>query len=171
MDTNSLSGSTVLVTGGASGIGLATAKMMAARGATVACLDLAPTQAPLNGFHGDVSDDSVIDVVTEIAEKLGGLDIVINHAGIPGRGTIESPDRRRQRIFNVNVFGMVRVARSALPWLRASARNGGSPAIVNTCSAVAAVGVPGSAPYAASKGAVYSLTLAMARTTCAKESG
>jgi 2-keto-3-deoxy-L-fuconate dehydrogenase len=162
-DGNILSGATALVTGGASGIGLATARMMARHGAIVACLDLDPAPTPLTGFYGDVSQDSVADVVTEAAETMGGLDIVVNNAGIPGRGTIESVEFTEWRqIFEVNVFGMVRIAKSALPWLRASAKNGRNPTIINTCSAVAAVGVPSSAPYAASKGAIRSLTLAMA---------
>jgi 2-keto-3-deoxy-L-fuconate dehydrogenase len=154
-----------IVTGGASGIGLATARLLADRGATVACLDLNPDSvpAPLIGIRADVSGDSVADAVADAATALGGIDVVINNAGIGAQGTVEDNSMDDWRgVFEVNVFGMVRVARAALPWLRASAQNGNSPAIVNTCSIAATAGLPQRALYSASKGAVYSLTLAMA---------
>ncbi|HEX3650561.1 MAG TPA: SDR family oxidoreductase, partial [Pseudonocardiaceae bacterium] len=67
-----------------------------------------------------------------------------------------------RRVLDVNVLGMVRVARAALPFLRESAAAGRHPAIVQTCSIVATAGLPDRALYGASKGAVYSLTLSMA---------
>ncbi|HEV3357622.1 MAG TPA: SDR family oxidoreductase [Pseudonocardiaceae bacterium] len=154
-----------IVTGGASGIGLATAQLLAGRGARVACLDLNPDAVPepLVGVRADVSDDSVADAVADAATLLGGIDVVVNNAGIGAQGTIEDNEIDDWRtVFEVNVFGMVRVARAALPWLRASAQAGNSPAIVNTCSIAATAGLPARALYSASKGAVYSLTLAMA---------
>jgi 2-keto-3-deoxy-L-fuconate dehydrogenase len=154
-----------VVTGGASGIGLATAQLLAERGATVACLDLNPDSvpAPLIGVRADVSDDAVADAVADAATLLGGIDVVVNNAGIGAQGTIEDNEIDEWRkVFEVNVFGMVRVARAALPWLRASAQAGNAPAIVNTCSIAATAGLPARALYSASKGAVYSLTLAMA---------
>ena len=153
-----------IVTGGASGIGLATAQLLVNRGATVACLDVNPeVPAPLIGFRADVSDDAVAGVVAEAATALGGIDIVVNNAGIGAQGTVEDNEIDEwRRVFDVNVFGMVRVARAALPWLRASAQAGNSPAIVNTCSIAATAGLPARALYGASKGAVYSLTLNMA---------
>jgi NAD(P)-dependent dehydrogenase (short-subunit alcohol dehydrogenase family) len=154
-----------IVTGGGSGIGLATAQLLAERGAMVACLDLNPdgVPAPLVGVRADVSDDSVADAVADAATLLGGIDVVVNNAGIGAQGTIEDNELDEWRkVFDVNVFGMVRVARAALPWLRASAQAGKSPAIVNTCSIAATAGLPARALYSASKGAVYSLTLAMA---------
>lgn len=151
-----------LVTGGASGIGLATARLLAARGARVAVLDLAPDGLPgqLTGFTADVSDDaSTRAAVDAAAEALGGLDILVNNAGIGAAGTVEdNPDDQWHRVLDVNVLGMVRTTRAALPHLRRSA----GPAIVNTCSIAATAGLPQRALYSASKGAVLSLTLAMA---------
>jgi NAD(P)-dependent dehydrogenase (short-subunit alcohol dehydrogenase family) len=160
-----LAGYTALVTGGGSGIGLATAAMLAGLGSTVACLDLDPSAVPppLIGVRGDVADDSVADAVAEAAQRAGGIDLLVNNAGTLLRGTVESHDLAEwRRVLEVNVLGMVRVTRAALPWLRKAAQEGRSPAIVNTCSIQAAVGMPGGAPYATSKGAVYSLTLSMA---------
>jgi NAD(P)-dependent dehydrogenase (short-subunit alcohol dehydrogenase family) len=151
-----------VVTGGASGIGLATARLLAARGARVACLDLKPEglPEPLLGFGTDVRDDpSVRAGVAAAVEALGGLDVLVNNAGIGAVGTIETnPDDEWLRVLDVNVVGVVRVSRAALPHLRAS----GHAAIVNTCSIVATAGLPARALYTASKGAVQSLTLAMA---------
>lgn len=151
-----------IVTGGASGIGCAIALELSERGATVAVLDLAPELAPpgLIGLNCDVSDaESVRSAVEEAAKALGGIDIVINNAGIGAQGTVEgNVDEEWHRVFDINVVGMVRVARAALPYLRKS----DNAAIVNTCSVVAMVGMPERALYSATKGAVLSLTLAMA---------
>ncbi|MFG2357255.1 SDR family NAD(P)-dependent oxidoreductase [Streptomyces sp. NPDC048521] len=151
-----------LVTGGASGIGRATADLLAARGAQVAVLDLDPSAVdkPLLALRADVTDDrSVRTAVQEAAEALGGLDILVNNAGIGAQGTVEDNDDTEWRhVFDVNVLGMVRTARAALPYLRRSRH----AAIVNTCSIAATAGLPQRALYSATKGAVYSLTLAMA---------
>ncbi|GGS73751.1 SDR family NAD(P)-dependent oxidoreductase [Nonomuraea spiralis] len=149
-----------IVTGGGSGIGLATATLLAQRGMKVACLDLNPPGDPFIGIKADVSDDgSVRAAVTEAAERLGGIDIVINNAGIGAQGTVEdNPDEEWRKVFDVNVLGMVRVSRAALPYLRGSEH----AAIVNTCSIAATAGLPNRALYSATKGAVLSLTLAMA---------
>src|SRR5262249_14183635 len=144
------------------GIGLATANLLASRGARVACLDLNldGLPEPLLGVSADVSDDAAVRAaVTAAAESLGGLDIVINKPGIGAQGTIaDHSDAEWHRVLDMNVVGMVRVTRAALPYLRRSRH----AAIVNTCSIAAHAGLPNRALYSASKGAVQSLTLAMA---------
>ncbi|GAA3678265.1 SDR family oxidoreductase [Nonomuraea antimicrobica] len=149
-----------VVTGGGSGIGLAAATALAARGMTVACLDLNPPGEPFIGIKADVTDDAQVRAaVAEAAERLGGIDVLVNNAGIGAQGTIEdNPDSEWHRVFDVNVLGMVRVSRAALPYLRESEH----AAIVNTCSIAATAGLPQRALYSATKGAVLSLTLAMA---------
>ncbi|MBE1488543.1 SDR family NAD(P)-dependent oxidoreductase [Plantactinospora soyae] len=155
-------GLTAIVTGGASGIGLATARLLAARGARVACLDLTPEAVPepLLGIRADVTDDeSVRAAVRSAVSTLGRLDVLVNNAGIGAQGTVESnPDDEWHRVLDVNVVGLVRVTRACLPALRESPH----AAIVNTCSIAATAGLPQRALYSASKGAVQSLTLAMA---------
>ncbi|MBZ9645794.1 SDR family NAD(P)-dependent oxidoreductase [Streptomyces sp. PSKA30] len=162
MSTPECAGLTALVTGGASGIGLATARLLAVRGARVACLDLKPDDLPepLVGIRADVADDAgVRAAVEEAARVLGGIDILINNAGIGAQGTIEeNTDDEWHRVFDVNVLGMVRVTRAALPHLRRS----GSAAIVNTCSIAATAGLPDRVLYSATKGAVLALTRATA---------
>jgi 2-keto-3-deoxy-L-fuconate dehydrogenase len=158
----SLDGLAAVVTGGASGIGLSTARHLAGLGATVAVLDLAPdgVPAPLMGFHCDVaSRASVDDAVGAAAAALGGIDIVVNNAGVGAIGTVEDVnDDEWARVFNINVTGMARVSAAALPHLRASQH----PAIVNVCSIAATAGLPQRALYSATKGAVLALTRAMA---------
>ncbi|MGI5447588.1 SDR family NAD(P)-dependent oxidoreductase [Streptomyces sp. CA-243310] len=160
--TTELHGLTALVTGGASGIGLATARLLGARGAAVAVLDLDPAgaPAPLHGFTADVADDnSVRSAVQNAADALGGIDILVNNAGIGAAGTVEdNADEQWHRVLDVNVLGIVRTTRAALPHLRRS----GAASVVNTCSIAATAGLPQRALYSASKGAVLSLTLAMA---------
>lgn len=155
-------GLVALVTGGASGIGAAIAARLAAGGAAVAVLDLNTEGVPagLLALRADVSDDeSVRRAVAEAAAQLGGIDIVINNAGIGAAGTIaDNPDEEWRRVFEINVFGIVRVTRAALPWLVASS----GAAVVNTASIAATAGLPQRAVYSASKGAVLALTRAMA---------
>ncbi|GFJ75907.1 SDR family NAD(P)-dependent oxidoreductase [Phytohabitans houttuyneae] len=128
----------------------------------MACLDLKPEglPEPLLGFGSDVRDDTSVRAgVAAAADALGGLDVLVNNAGIGAQGTVETnPDEEWLRVLDVNVVGIVRVTRAALPHLRASEH----AAIVNTCSIAATAGLPARALYSASKGAVQSLTLAMA---------
>ena len=148
-----------IVTGGGSGIGAATAAVLRERGARVIVMDRSVT-AGEDALQVDVTDDAgVRAAVAEAARRMGGLDVVVNNAGIGAQGTVEdNDDAQWHRVYDVNVVGMVRVARAALPFLRESSQ----AAIVNTCSVAATAGLPNRALYSASKGAVLSLTLAMA---------
>jgi NAD(P)-dependent dehydrogenase (short-subunit alcohol dehydrogenase family) len=145
-------GLVAVVTGGASGIGAATVKLLESRGATVASLDLAT--------GCDVGDAASVDAaVAAVIERHGRLDVLVNNAGVGATGDVSANDDDEWlRVLNVNVLGIVRVSRAALPHLRRSP----SAAVVNTCSIVALVGLPQRALYGASKGAVAALTLAMA---------
>jgi len=158
-------GLVAVVTGGASGIGLATARLLAERGARVAALDLRPDAGPavtgtLLGVACDVADQgSVSAAVATVAAELGGIDIVVNNAGIGAQGTVEdNPDDEWHRVLDVNVVGIARVTRTALPFLRRSR----AASVVNTCSVAGWAGLPRRALYSASKGAVLALSLAMA---------
>ncbi len=153
-----------LVTGGASGIGLAIAQEFVAEGAFVAVLDQAPE--PPIGLDGMVyvcadvtADDQVRAAVEAAASRLGGLDLLVNNAGVGAQGTVvDSTDEEWHRVLDVNVVGTARVSRAAWPHLIASGRG----AVVNICSIAATAGLAERAVYSASKGAVLSLTRAMA---------
>ncbi len=156
-------GLVAVVTGGASGIGAATAALLADRGARVAILDRDVAHVDVTAVIAitcDITSATAVDAaVAEVARTLGGIDIVVNNAGIGAVGDVAAnSDEEWHRVFDVNVVGIARVSRAALPYLRQSAH----AAIVNVSSVVAVVGVPQRAVYAASKGAVAALTLAMA---------
>ncbi|MFF3177045.1 SDR family NAD(P)-dependent oxidoreductase [Streptomyces sp. NPDC057900] len=158
-----LAGLRALVTGGASGLGRATARRLTAQGARVVVLDRAG-EAPAGAaglVRADLADDA--SVRTAVAEALdvlgGGLDILVNNAGIGAQGAVQdNDDAEWHRVLDVNVVGLVRVTRAALPALRASAHG----AVVNIGSIAATAGLPQRALYTASKGAILSLTRAMA---------
>uniref|UniRef100_UPI003F49A032 SDR family NAD(P)-dependent oxidoreductase n=1 Tax=Paenarthrobacter nicotinovorans TaxID=29320 RepID=UPI003F49A032 len=158
--TKEFDGLVALVTGGGSGIGAAIADLLAAQGAHVAVLDLKPAASVHFGIACDVSNDaSVRAAVDAVVTQFGQLDIVVNNAGIGAQGDITgNNDDEWHRVLDINVLGVVRVSRAALPHLRRSS----SAAIVNTCSIAATAGLQQRALYSASKGAVLSLTLAMA---------
>jgi 2-keto-3-deoxy-L-fuconate dehydrogenase len=155
-------GAVAVVTGGASGLGAATAALLVAQGARVAVLDRVIDGVPQEQFAVacDVTDRVAIDsAIASVAAHYGGIDIVINSAGIGAAGDIAANDDGEwHRLLDVNVVGVARVTRAALPFLRLSQ----VAAVVNVSSVVAVVGVPNRALYSASKGAVSALTLAMA---------
>ncbi|MCU1419920.1 SDR family oxidoreductase [Mycetocola sp.] len=151
-----------VVTGGASGIGAAIAARLSEAGAQVAVLDLDPAGAdPAHlALQANVADrGSVEAAIAAVAARFGRIDIVINNAGIGAQGTVaDNDDDEWARVLSINVTGIARVSAAALPWLRKSR----SAAIVNTSSIAATAGLPSRALYSASKGAVLSLTRAMA---------
>ncbi|MFF5275123.1 SDR family NAD(P)-dependent oxidoreductase [Streptomyces sp. NPDC000133] len=165
--TRDFEGMSALVTGGASGIGAAVATLLLERGANVAVLDRETAGAPAGtlALKADVTDDDAVrDAVDRAAAELGGLHTLVSNAGIGSIGTVEdNDDDEWTRVLDINVLGMVRTARHALPHLRrAAADRPGSVSITQTCSIAATAGLPQRALYSASKGAVLSLTLAMA---------
>ena len=150
------------VTGGASGIGAAIARRLMADGARVAVLDRDVSDPPEGALavQADVTDDaSVRAAVDRVLQEWDRLDVLVNNAGIGSQGTVaDNPDDEWHRVLDVNLLGMVRATRAALPALRRSP----SAAIVNTGSIAATAGIPQRAAYSASKGAVHALTRAMA---------
>lgn len=162
MSAQEYDGLVAAVTGGGAGIGLAIAEELIARGAKVAILDLDTSQAPdeLLGVTCDVTDRESVDAAIEqVVSDLGGLDVLVNNAGISAVGTVEElSDSDWHRVLDVNVVGMTRTSAAALPHLRRSEY----AAIVNVCSVSALNGLPQRVLYSASKGAVLAMTYAMA---------
>jgi NAD(P)-dependent dehydrogenase (short-subunit alcohol dehydrogenase family) len=168
-----LEGTAAIVTGAAMGIGFAAAERLAERGASVLIGDLrgaaeAAERLVARGFDVvgatvDVSDPTQVDAMTRLAEsRFGRLDALVNNAGIYStltpRPFEEIDPEEWRRVFDVNVFGLFLACRAALP----AFRRAGGGRIVNISSGVAFKGNPWMAHYVASKGAVISLTRALA---------
>jgi NAD(P)-dependent dehydrogenase (short-subunit alcohol dehydrogenase family) len=162
-----LEGRRILITGAGSGIGRAVAELFADEGARLALLDLdiAAAEAVAARAHGialrvDVSEEAgVQDAVRRAADALGGLDGVVNAAGVIAVGRIEDTDLASwRRQLDVNMTGPFLVCRAALPWLRVAA----GATIVNISSAQAFRPVGASCAYAASKAGVLNFTRALA---------
>jgi NAD(P)-dependent dehydrogenase (short-subunit alcohol dehydrogenase family) len=155
-------GLTAVITGAASGIGLATARLLHQQGAQVIGLDL--NQGELKDFATwfscDVSTRKSVDkAFAEVTARTNVIDILINNAAVGSIGTVESESEENwEKIFNINVFSVARVTKAALPLLRKSK----VPSIVNTCSIAATAGIPNRIIYSASKGAVRTMTFSMA---------
>ncbi|MFN0091908.1 MAG: 3-hydroxyacyl-CoA dehydrogenase [Acidimicrobiales bacterium] len=177
-----ISGSSALVTGGASGLGAATARLLAAHGARVALLDLQDDKGEelareLGGVyvHADVTNDDEVKAAVDAAGEMGPLRVLINCAGI---GTPERTiDRNGEpanlkkfvRVININLIGTfncTRFAASAISKTEPLA-DGERGAIVNTASVAAFDGQIGQAAYSASKGAIVGMTLPIARDLAA----
>jgi meso-butanediol dehydrogenase/(S,S)-butanediol dehydrogenase/diacetyl reductase len=161
-------GRRALVTGGASGIGLGVAQRLQSIGAQVAIADLGPALDRLNAnalaapvtIQMDVRDDgSVRRGVGDAAEKLGGLDTVVNSAGVfQFRGISEISTDEWDRILDVNLKGTFLVMRESMPYLITSGRG----RVVNLASDAGKTGFPLLAAYCASKFGVVGLTQAVA---------
>jgi len=161
-----------IVTGGSRGIGRAIAHALAMEGATVALIaknmesgSKAAMQIEADGgkaffLQADVSDkDQVLRAVSETVQRLGRVDILVNNAGIHTQAPFEQETRSDwQTLFEVNVLGTVFPSQAVVPYM---IEQGGGH-IVHISSKAAVVGEPGHVAYSASKGAVLSLTRAMA---------
>ena len=160
--TGRLSGRKAVVTGGAGGIGTAICRRFMEEGAEVRAADLVdpPANTGINGLYLDVtSETSVKALIEQIEVELGGLDILVNAAGIEIEETIEHTSLEDwNRIFAINVTGMFLMCREALPLLRKS----GAASVINFGSYDGFIADPGLAAYCATKGAVHALTRAMA---------
>src|SRR5919202_2841787 len=167
-----LAGRVSLITGAASGIGAASARLFAAEGARVALADLNGTGldtvagevARAGGealpLPADVSQATQVAALVEAAVgRFGRLDVLFANAGISGRGLVlELPEEQFERVLAVNLRGPFLCAKYAIPHLIAA--GGGS--IIFTASELALVGSPGGAAYCASKAALIGMARAMA---------
>lgn len=158
-----------IVTGAGSGIGLATTKHLLSEGAKVIGGDINPAHLEvlqgLDGVipvHADVTKQEDVDALVTAAKAAGGLDIVVNNAGIVDAmlPVGEVSDEVWNRIFNVNVNGTMRLCRAAVP-LMIAAKHG---VIVNIASVGGLTGAKGGAAYVASKHAIVGLTKNIAAT-------
>jgi 3-oxoacyl-[acyl-carrier protein] reductase len=171
--SRSVKGLTVLVTGAASGMGQATAHVFAAEGANVAVTDVSAegTQAvadeiTANGGKArawtlDVANrDDIVSVVNAVAAHFGGLDIIVNNAGISVRVAIDDDgyEEAWAKALAVMLTAHPRIIRAALPHLRRSK----SPRIVNIASTEALGATALHSPYSAAKGGVAALTRSLA---------
>jgi len=155
-------GLTAVVTGAGSGIGLAVATQLSARGAKVFGFDInaGEMETVATWIECDIgSSESVAAAYSSLSQESDVVDVLVNNAGVGAVGSVlSSTDAEWQRVMNINVVGTSRMISAGFPFLKRS-RN---PAIVNTCSVAATVGLPNRAIYSASKGALLSLTLATA---------
>lgn len=161
-------GRRIYLTGAASGIGLATARLLASQGAALALADVqadklaaAARETGGQALVADLRDGDAIDrSVAGAAEAMGGIDGVVNCAGVPSGADIAELDPAEwDRVLAINLTAPYRVCRAAAPWLRQAP----SGAVVNIASGVGLRPTgPGSSAYAASKGGLIALGKALA---------
>ena len=158
-----------LVSGASRGLGEGMARHLAAEGAVVVCGDVldatevasslpaSPSGRKSKAVHLDVSDTAEVDeVVADIGREFGSLDILCNNAGVaqPIAAVVDTPDDVIQKVFAVNVYGVIACTRAAARIMKERERG----RIVNTASQVGKVAWPGWGVYSASKAAVIAVT-------------
>lgn len=174
MDIN---GQVAVVTGGASGLGLATTKRLLAKGAKVVVVDLpnSPAAEEVSKIDGvtfagaDVRDEAQVSAVLDTAAEVGDLRVVVNCAGVADAAKVSSnkgpyPLDQFERVLSINVAGTFNVIRLATERMRQLEPLGEERGvIINTASVAAFDGQIGQAAYSASKGPVHAMTLPIAR--------
>ena len=164
-----LDGKVAAITGGASGIGKAVAKIFSQQGATVHIIDLSKeqsqqvlTEIESEGGKGFIHscDVSNQQQVNEVFQQIAGLNILVNNAGIAHVGNVvNTTEEDFDKVYRVNVKGAYNCLHAAVPLMVA---NGGG-AIVNIASIAAVVGIADRFAYSMSKGAIYAMSLSVAR--------
>jgi len=168
-DQTSLAGKRVVVTAGGDGIGLEITRAFTEAGARVLVCDIQPESIErlakaLPQVHGCIADvsreEDVAAMFALVDRKLGGLDVLVNNAGMAGpTGGIETLSLADwERTLAVNLTGQFLCVRQAVPRLR----QGRDPSIINLASVAGHLGMPGRAPYSASKWGVVGLTKTLA---------
>jgi len=167
----SLEGKSAVITGGGSGIGKAIATLFATQGATVHILEMNAEAAAgaiteINGSsavlraHAHSCDVSNQEQVKSVFQEIGQVDILVNNAGIAHVGTVETTTEEDfTRVFDVNVRGAYNCLHAAIPLMKSQ----GKGAILNIASIAALVGITDRFAYSMSKGAIYAMTLSVAR--------
>ncbi|PKF80324.1 short-chain dehydrogenase [Vibrio sp. vnigr-6D03] len=165
-----LQGKVALITGSASGIGLAIAKGFHQAGAHVVLVDMNPEhlESAAEEFGSDritsltcdvSSEPDVKRLVAELEQQIGRLDILVNNAGIAHIGNVENTELDElQRVFSVNVNGLFLFTKYLMPMLQSA-----KGSILNLSSIAAKLGIADRFAYSASKGAVSAMTLSVAR--------
>jgi len=159
----SLEGRVAVVTGGASGIGRATAELLEAAGARLFVADLNESDAPGEFIRTDVTDDAAIGTLSEtVLARAGAPDVLVNAAGWDEiRSFVDSDFEFMERIVQINLLGCMKVTRCFLPAMLEAGRG----KVVNVASDAGRVGSSGETAYASAKGGVIAFTKSVARET------